>query len=174
MTSCCNDPQVNLFKIVRSAYVQNGTAFIQGYNIAPDEDIMGTATAIGQSSDGATAVGLGVGLGVGIPLLAAIGVLSFLLLREKKRSQRISALGGSARSSVQAESVGGGRPSTHVESPRAGFEELPNTRLAEAGAGQGRSVHEIYGNEHPQVAELPDHKARFLGDCDIHSCGEAL
>jgi hypothetical protein len=54
--------------------VQNGTAFIPGHNIAPDEDIMGTATpsapsrtsectatAIGQSSDGATAVELGVG-----------------------------------------------------------------------------------------------------------------
>lgn len=177
-TSYCNDPQVKLFKIVRNAYVQNRTAFIQGYNIALDEDITGTATpsapsstskctttATGQSFDGATAVWLGVGLGVGIPLLAATGVLS-LLLREKKRSQRISTHGGFAnsmdqiaRSSVQAELVGRARPSTHVESPRAGLTKLPNTQLAEAGPGQRRSVHEIYGKEHPQAAELSDHKA---------------
>jgi hypothetical protein len=180
-TSCCHDPKVELFKIVKEANVQNGTAFIQGYNIAPDQDIRGTATpssapsstsgctatTTSQSSSNLTAAGLGIGLGVGIPLLAAVGVLSFLLLREKKRTRDTSARRGSAssmgqivgRPSVQAGSPRIERPSTQVGSPRTGYGELPNSHSVEAGVGQRRKIHELYGEDHQQVVEMPGQKA---------------
>lgn len=124
-TSCCQDGGVEKFKITGSALVQNGSAFVDGYSIAPIGSILTggelstltasstamqtitctttisgspvtlTATAAGNASatpisnsiksDAALKTGLGAGLGVGIPLLVVIGVLSFLLLREKRR-----------------------------------------------------------------------------------------
>lgn len=161
--------------------MQNGTAFIQGYSIAPDEDITGTAvpssvpsstsecaaTTTAQSSTKVTATGLGVGLGVGLLLLAAIGVLSFLLLREKKRGRHIGthrSFAGSigqigARPSILVESPRTESGSLQVEPPRTGFGELPNSQFVEAGVGQERKAHELYGKEHPQVAELSSQEA---------------
>jgi hypothetical protein len=176
-TNCCHDPHVKLFKIGRDAYVQNGTAFIQGYNIALDKDITSTATPSSpssssngsqctatipaQSSSKVTAAGVGVGLGVGVPLLAAIGVLSFLLLQERRRSRNSSARRGSASSMVQTIARTSGQlESPRVErqsgSPRTGSGEPPNSEFAEIGLGQRRNVHELHGEEHLQVAELPD------------------
>lgn len=179
-TSCCHDPHVKLFKIAKDAYVQNGTAFIQGYNIAPDKDITSTtipsspssssngsqctATTPAQSSSKVTVAGVGVGLGVGVPLLAAIGVLSFLLLQERRRTRNSSARRGSAISMVQRvtgtpgqlESPRMERPSAQAGSARTGLGELPNSQFAGLGVGQRRDAHELRGEEHLQVAELPD------------------
>jgi hypothetical protein len=174
-TSCCHDPHVKLFKLGRDAYVQNGTAFIQGYNIAPDRDIIPsspsssfngslcTATAPAQSFSQVTVTGVGVGLGVGVPLLAAISVLSFLLLQERRRSRNSSAGRGSASSMVQTvartpgqlESPRVERQSSQAGSSRTGFGEPPNSQFADIGDGQRRNVHELH-EEHLQVAELPN------------------
>ena len=184
-TSCCNDPQVKLFKIIKEAHVENGTAFAQGYNIAPDDDITGTAvpssapsntsscavttvTTTARSSSNVSATDLGVGLGVGIPLLAAVGILSFLLLREKKRSRPAGTRRGSAssmgpmvaRPSVHAVSQRTEVSSPQVESPRTGFGEPPlSAHFAEAGAEQRRNVHELDSKEPQLVAELPGLKS---------------
>ena len=108
--------------------------------------------------------GVGVGLGVGIPLLAAIGVLSFLLLQERRRGRNSSERGGSASSMVQIvartpgqlESPRMERRSDQAGSPSTDFGELPNSQFAELSVGQRRNVHELHGKEHLQVAELPD------------------
>ncbi|KIW69874.1 hypothetical protein PV04_02194 [Phialophora macrospora] len=120
-TSCCQDEAVSLFPIIAHAAVENGSAFLSGYSIAPLEsiitngvaptatptqtmtfttDISGspltitvttagnpTAVPVREVADAAAVLttGLGTGLGVGVPLLAIVGVLSFLLFREKRR-----------------------------------------------------------------------------------------
>ena len=120
-TSCCQDQDIDLFPIIEHAAVENGSAFLHGYSIAPiasiltngvgptttplqtltfTTDISGSPVTITATTTGdPTALpvrevadhqavltsGLGAGLGIGIPLLAAIGVLSFLLFREKRR-----------------------------------------------------------------------------------------
>ena len=127
---------------------------MHGYNIAPDEDINGTAVPSSATDHG---VGLGVGLGVGIPLLAAVGILSFLLLREKKRSRPTRARHGSASSMGQIMA----RPSMQAESPRVERSStkgdlLPQTRFADADAGQTRQVHELHSKD-SQLVELPGH-----------------
>lgn len=112
-TSCCQDGGINLFPITAHATVENGSAFLHGYSIAPLASIMtgsiaaspssslthsvttdvagsviataSSATASSSADSGAVlATGLYSGLGVGIPLLAVVSVLSFLLMREKR------------------------------------------------------------------------------------------
>ncbi len=66
--------------------MQNGTAFVAGYSIAPIASIATDSSSSSSSSSDhkAVAAGVGAGLGIGLPLLAVIGVLSFLLFRERK------------------------------------------------------------------------------------------
>ena len=87
-TTCCNDPDVSLFQGTGTAKVQNGTAFVAGYSIAPIASITTDSSSSSSSSSSsdhkAVAARVGAGLGIGLPLLAVIGVLSFLLFRERK------------------------------------------------------------------------------------------
>ncbi len=183
-SSCCHDPQVNLFKILHEALVQNGTAFVEGYNIAADEDIVGTAvpsstivcsqTAVStttqcpsatatSSSDRVTATGLGVGLGIGIPLLAATGLLSFLLFREKKKSRKLGEQNthGNDKSHMMTSppvSLSVLSPHSHESS----FHSHQNG-FAEADSRQRGHPQELSGKEYsqaqfPQIPELPGHK----------------
>lgn len=107
-TSCCNDPGQNIFfKIPAAAQVENGTAFVNGYNIAPNSAITAalstsitsasasqptTSThatdASGLSSDCSsdkTKVGVGVGVGMGVPLIALVLLFLVLWLRERRQ-----------------------------------------------------------------------------------------
>lgn len=116
-TNCCNDSGVSLFTITGQALIQNGTAFVSGYNIAPVADIVSststatstsasgtssptsssgsqsatspTSTSTSNSDSGALAAGLGAGLGVGIPLAIAVGALTYLLMRERKKNKAL-------------------------------------------------------------------------------------
>lgn len=110
-TSCCQDEGINLFPILAHATVENGSAFLHGYSIAPLASIMTGSVALSSTpthsatttdaagslitttpavagtsadSDKVLATGLYSGLGVGVPLLAVVSILSFLLLREKR------------------------------------------------------------------------------------------
>ena len=172
-TSCCNDPQVKLFNMTGVALVQNGTAFLEGYNIAPDVDIVTTttlssstvlssssptrvsttnvtsqctSTASTSSSTNVTTIGLGVGLGIGVPLLAAIGFLSFLLFREKKNNRKLGGQnkGGDEKSKMTANPLVPSHAATH--SHQTGF--------AEADSRQKPQSHEMYGN-YPAHVQIP-------------------
>lgn len=128
-TSCCNDRNVALITIQDVALVQNGSAFIANWTMVPNallasatpSSATGTATSLSPYSSSpssssessnpsknasnavsdsqAVTAGIGAGLGVGIPLLVVIGVLSFLLVKNKAKvrdlQQRLNTVGPS-------------------------------------------------------------------------------
>ena len=78
-------------------------------------------------------LGVGVGIGVGLPLLAAVAVLSFLLLREKKSNRNI-------QQRYQTEGK--------YEMPAGGMRHTAHEMPAE-----GREAREMEGT--PQYGEMP-------------------
>ena len=117
-TSCCDDPDVAMFSATRvniPAAIYNGSGFASGFTVAPVQalntqssvsspssitfnqpnSIGGTLSSAPTcrnctSSPNPTTVGIGASLGVGIPLLIALGSVSFLLLRERRRSRNLT------------------------------------------------------------------------------------
>ena len=213
-TSCCDDPQAKLFLIDRHALVQNGTAFVQGYNIAADADIVDSDSASVSStvvtgtqsisvvvatvpvtatsgavltaatststpscsSNAALTAGLGAGLGVGIPLLAVIGVLSFLLFRNRKKRSAPFEKGNDSGTNIVSHKQTPIEPSmmspNSIHSPYSTYSSQtpmspthammnPITpaghRSVEADAGPGRTIHEISSKSkrNSQIPELP-------------------
>lgn len=102
-TSCCDDgPEP--FKILGKFLVENGTAFVEGYEMVAsaairDDNGNNTTTSTqpsetceaSGSSTSTLAVGFGTGLGVAIPLLATVAALIVLLRRERARSRAVAA-----------------------------------------------------------------------------------
>lgn len=109
-TNCCSDPDVGLFKITQLAQVENGTAFVSGFSIAPNSVINAArptstpSSSASPSSSSAqatcapasaspsascnsdkTTIGVGVGVGMGIPLLTLALLFSGLWYRERKQ-----------------------------------------------------------------------------------------
>ena len=117
-TSCCTDSNAAIFDITRvniPAAIYNGSGFASGFTVAPVQALntqssisTTSSTAVSQpssiggtlssapacrnctSSPNPTTVGVGAGLGVGIPLLIALGSVSSLLLRERRRSRSLT------------------------------------------------------------------------------------
>lgn len=111
-TNCCNDPGVATFALSGLAEIQNGTAFVPGYGLATTSQSASanasamtnsattslksatnsaepTTTSLSKAGPCATTVGLGAGLGVGIPLLLAVGALSYFLFREQRNNKAL-------------------------------------------------------------------------------------
>ncbi|KAL8648639.1 MAG: hypothetical protein Q9226_005907 [Calogaya cf. arnoldii] len=113
-TTCCQDPNVELFKpnsVNDPSRVMGGSAFVPGYTIAPvaalkavessngsesasdksvsDESASQASGECPASGDDAMKAGLGAGLGIGMPLIAALGTLLFFLLREKRINREL-------------------------------------------------------------------------------------
>ncbi|KAI0482084.1 hypothetical protein GGR56DRAFT_684566 [Xylariaceae sp. FL0804] len=125
-TSCCNDSDVNLFKISDEALIKNSTALAPGYYLASSvpassSSSFSTSSAASSttastssvcsfapspssssspSSSGALWVGLGAGLGIGVPLAVAVATLYYLLARERRLARQL--LDGGAQRKTQA------------------------------------------------------------------------
>lgn len=85
--SCCNEPNVTLFGSTLST-IYNGSAFSSEYTLIPVAQLMPEASVMSVCKEANKAVGLRVGLGLGLPLLTALGALSLLLRRARRRSRK--------------------------------------------------------------------------------------
>ena len=112
-TSCCQDPNVYLFKLNgqnNPSRVMGGSAFVPGYTIAPiaaleAAEIRSNLSCPSNEADGQSAspspatcpasgnnvmeTGLRAGLGIGPPLISALATLLFFLIREKRINREL-------------------------------------------------------------------------------------
>lgn len=170
-TTCCGDPDVAFFSVGRitPAAIYNGSGFASGFTVAPIQALSTqlsvltpSCTAINQqnpirepqsstlacrnytSSPNPITVGIGASLGVGIPLLIALGSVSFLLLRERRRSRNL----------MQVVNEG------HQSRDQRPYNDISASREGKAGVVELQAVQreiEMQGSAQPH--ELPSRKA---------------